>query len=102
MPNENGTNGFTPAQHRRLVTPTGRRLLDVLSDGRPHGYKELFAALDFPSGWAEAEYQAAKSSLQNHISDLRGAVAPKGLDIVCQLLHKTKKYRLMRIVSKGE
>lgn len=97
MLDKNGTNG----RPRRPVTPAGRRLLDVLEDGRPHSYEELFAVLDFPPGWVEAERNAAKQTLQNHISDLRKAVSHKGLDVVCQFMHRTKRYRLMRTVSNG-
>lgn len=54
-------------------TPTEKRIMDVLSDWKPHTQRELLNAVD-----AEAD----NNTLAAHITNIREKLAPKARDIV--------------------
>lgn len=80
------TNGYTPIE---------RKLLDMLSDGRPHHRAELHAL-----AW---DRQDRLQNMQIHISNLRKKLRPKGRDIVCEVrkagLPLGTSYQLVRLLS---
>ena len=91
----NGTNGLTPTQ---------RRIHAALRDGEPHGLRELFTLLDDPPGETGATPLAlstAWKTLQVHVNGLRKYIRPRR-DIVCQLIHRRKNYRMVRVLCPAE
>lgn len=55
-------------------TPVQRKIMDLLSDGRPHTVAELCDCL-----WDD---QAAYSTVRVHIMNIRKILRPKGHDLV--------------------
>lgn len=78
------------------LTPTQRKMFDLLSDGAPHSRKEMEACL-----WDEASTRPA-DAVRNQVTKLRGALLPTGLDIVVRGANGTSTYRLMRPIGPGE
>lgn len=73
-------------------TPTQQRMLDTLSDGRPHTRAELHACL--------ADELGSTSNISSHLSEIRKALRPKGQDIVCQYYRRTFMYRWVRLLTR--
>lgn len=71
------------------LTPTELRMYRILSDGLPHSKYELHECLDDPL--------ADLTSIQMHLSRLRGKILPKGETVVC--LASNFKYQLLRTLS---
>ena len=73
------------------LTPTERRIVDVLLDGDHHTEAELLAAIDD---------QADLNNLRCHLSNIRKKINPTGHDIVpARNGHGSKvKYRLARLI----
>lgn len=74
-------------------TPTERRILKVLSDGKPHTRKELFACLP--------DDLASLSSIKPHLTKLRKKLRPLGQEIVC-LIEKHVRYQHVHVVPVNE
>ena len=74
------------------LTPSQTILYNILQDGMPHHKSELLAALD-PEGMME------NSTFHWHLSKLREKIRPGGHDIICQLIHRQHKYRIVRTIS---
>jgi len=55
-------------------TPTEARLVDMLSDGKPHSRRELLTCID--------DDQAVFSNLRWHLCSVRKKVKPLGEDIL--------------------
>ena len=55
------------------LTPTERRMYDLLSDGKPHSIKELLGCL-----WDEL---SGTGSVAVHLCRLRKKLRPKGKDV---------------------
>jgi hypothetical protein len=72
------------------MTPTQRRMLSLLADGRPHTRRELHALL-----WDE---QGALSNIQPHLSRLRHTLRPKGQEIICEIVNRRICYRQVRLL----
>jgi hypothetical protein len=62
------------------LTPTQGRILSLLSDGRPHGRREVHSLL--------GDELQPLSHVQRHISVLRKRLEPRGETIVCELRHR--------------
>jgi LmbE family N-acetylglucosaminyl deacetylase len=73
------------------LTPTQRKMLDLLSDGMPHTRESLHACL-----WDEC---GPLSNIQMHISALRKIVRQDGEDIVCVIFDQEPHYRHMRMID---
>ncbi len=58
-------------------TPTQQRIIDVLSDGKPHSRKELKGCL--PDELAELK------TVNVHIAHIRVKLRPIGEDIICEM-----------------
>ena len=86
-----GTNGYTPTQ---------QRIWNVLKDGYPHSYHELFSCLADPEG-AAIDRTAGRAVLQNMIKDLRKKM-PTDLIIDQVCVGYSRCYRLARHISLGE
>ena len=71
-------------------TPTQQRLLERLSDGRPHRLDELQTLL-----WDD---MTTKGTLAVHICNLRKRLRPRGEDIVCEIGGAYNMYRYYRHV----
>ena len=77
------TNGFTP---------TEKRLLEVLGDGLPHDRDELVACLaDELSGW---------KVVKCHLTSLRKHLRPNHQEIICQVVNRAFKYRLVQLINR--
>jgi hypothetical protein len=70
-------------------TPTQKRMLQLLADGRSHTRAELKACLaDELGGW---------NNVQVHISRIRKQLRPKGQDILCVVANQKISYRQVRL-----
>jgi len=78
------------------LSPTQRRLLEVLLDGESHYRRELIRCLYDPNSGAE--------SLKVHLSQLRSRIRPYGLDILCEYhgARRQSTYRLVMLISRSE
>ncbi len=75
-------------------TPTERRLLALLADGRPHSRAELHACLD--------DDLAAPRAIQFHVSRLRGKLRPAKQTVVCEIHRGAPHYRHVRLLEAEE
>lgn len=71
------------------LTPTQARIVQCLSDGRPHKKEELLALLDDPL--------SDITVLRVHISEIR-KLLPRSQDIVCVARQNTTMYRHMKVL----
>lgn len=67
------------------VTPTQKKMLEVLADGLPHADLELHACLPDDLG--------AMSNIRAHLAALRKALRPKGQDVSCERLGGRTYYK---------
>ena len=73
-------------------TPTERRILALLADGRAHTRAELLALLSDDLG--------APSNVRAHVSNLRRRLRPKGEEIVCEVRYRCQVcYRHVRLLT---
>jgi len=72
-------------------TPTQRRMLALLADGRPHTRRELHALL-----WDE---QGRLSNIQPHLTHIREHIRPKGEEIICEIRNRQICYRRVRLLG---
>jgi DNA-binding response OmpR family regulator len=72
------------------LTPTQRRILELLSDGAPHSRVEIHKCL-----WDD---MGALSNIQVHISALRKIVRLDGEDILCVIFNRTVHYRHVKLL----
>jgi hypothetical protein len=77
-----GVNGFTP---------TERRMLELLKDGKPHRREELHSCLQ--------DDLADLSAIQPHISNIRKRIRNLGEEIVCEFYQRSLHYRHVRLLS---
>jgi hypothetical protein len=81
---------MTAGANGKRMTPTEERLMAVLGDGEPHSREELVACLnDELSSW---------DSVKSTISVLRKKLHPGRQTIVCQVLNRKFKYRLVGLI----
>lgn len=73
------------------LTPTQRKIMDVLSDGRSHAVADLRALLP--------DDLAGESALRKHICLMRQVVQVQGLDILHHREYRRAYYRLVRNIS---
>ena len=73
------------------VPPTQQRILDLLSDGKPHRRLEIRSLL-----WDELSHP---HTIRKHISLLRKYVRPQGREIVCELFQHGICYRLVVLLG---
>ncbi len=79
-----GSNGKTP----RITVP--QRMLNLLSDGRPHTIQELHGCLEDELG--------ELSNVWAHLTALRRALATRGEDVVCRRRDGVSWYCLVRSI----
>jgi hypothetical protein len=77
-------------------TPTQERILKVLSDGKAHHKRELFACLD------DELADPKGSAVVRHIVDMRKQLRPNGQDIICEYYYQKYLYRHVRLIGTGE
>ncbi len=70
-------------------TPTQQRIVDVLSDGKPHRKQELVSCL-----WDEL---GNSSTVAVHICAIR-KLLPPGEDIVCVVRYQSAYYQHIRLL----
>ena len=76
------------------LTKTRKKMLALLSDGKPHSRKELHACL-----W---DQMSPLSNIQSHICMIRKAIEGSGKAIVCEIYKSKISYRLVRLVNGAE
>jgi hypothetical protein len=69
------------------------RLLEVLGDGQPHTYEELFTCFD--------DEMTEKRNLSLHISAMREQLRDLGQDIVCVVFNRRYYYQRVRFLLEG-
>jgi len=72
-------------------TPTQRRMLALLADGRPHTRHELKALL-----WDE---QSSLGAVRRQLCEARKVVRAQGGEIVCELVNRRICYRQVRLLT---
>lgn len=75
---------------KKRLSPTQRKMLEVLADGLPHSREDLHACL-----W---DRDGALSNIRAHISALRKHLREHGENIVCELHKRTIHYRHVRLL----
>lgn len=75
-------------------TPTQKRMLAVLADGKPHRRKELHACL--------CDEMGPLSNIRAHLTHIRKRLRPLGMDIVCQLSGSFVCYRWVPTLTKAQ
>ena len=93
--------GVMMANSNGHYTPTQHRLLAMLSDGEPHGIKELFECLADAEG-AKQNYIYGRRCLTVHLVALRRHLRPRGMDIICQKIYRRSNYRIVRPITSVE
>lgn len=75
------------------LTPTQLRILELLSDGRPHTRREMHACLD--------DDLAQPTAFERHLTGMRKILRPKGEDILCQRCRNGQDsyYVLVRLLA---
>lgn len=71
-------------------TPTEKRILELLSDGRPHKRQEVHACLD--------DDLASLKSITPHISRIRRKINTQGEEIVCVARERSYYYQHVRLL----
>ena len=71
-------------------TPTHKRILALLGDGKPHTLKELHGCL-----WDEMSEEA---TVRFHLTGLRKKLRLSGEDVVCQMIEGTGYYSHVRLL----
>lgn len=79
----NGNGNGTPH-----LTPTERRMYELLSDGRPHSFKELFGCLD--------DELSGPCNLRVHVSRLRAKLKLGGEAVCSVSMGRTYWYVIIR------
>ena len=75
----------------KQLTPTQRRMLALLADGKPHCRQALHALL-----WDE---HGRLSNIQPHLSHLRKFLRPHRQEIICEIVHRRICYRWVRLLE---
>lgn len=84
-----GSNGKEEvAKPKRITVP--QRMMNLLSDGRPHTLKDMEACL---------EEDVPPLDISPHLTALRKALRPRGEDILCRREGNTTWYSHVRIVN---
>lgn len=74
-------------------TPTETRILEVLSDGKPHHKLELHVCLFDEMGLDK------NKAVANHVLRIRAKLNPEGYDIACSLRYRKTYYTHVRLLS---
>lgn len=73
------------------LTPTQRRLFDVLADGQPHTLQELHQCLDHLTG---------VRTVSVHLTAMRKVLRPAGLDVFSRTVRGHEAtYHLVRLLA---
>jgi hypothetical protein len=72
-------------------TPTQRRMLALLADGKPHCRRELHKLL-----WDE---QSSLGAVRRQLCEARKVVRAAGGDIICEIVHRRICYRHVRLLN---
>lgn len=74
-------------------TATENRIVELLSDGRPHRREEIHALL--------SDNLAALPAIQVHISNIRKKIKLRGEDILCTLVNRQIHYQHVVLLYSG-
>lgn len=77
-----------------VFTPTQKRFLKLLRDGKPHTSEEFCELL--------GDEQSGKHQVHVQFSVMRRILRPRGEDIICQMVGKKAYFRLIRFESSLE
>ena len=72
-------------------TPTEKRIINLLSDGRAHSREEIHELLE--------DELSPLSAINYHITNLRSKVKGRGLIILCVSVRRNLRYQLVRELS---
>lgn len=78
----------------KALTPTERRIMDVLKDGAVHLKEELYAQL--------TDELAGSTAVSTHISRIRRKIEGQGLLIVYQETKRGSTFRLARMIDRDD
>lgn len=70
-------------------TPTQEKMLEILSDGKPHSRKELHSCCG-PS---------LLRVVGSHLRQIRLKIRPKGEDVVCVIVQRKFMYQHVRLLN---
>tara|TARA_R110002020_G_scaffold376130_3_gene587293 strand:+ start:18703 stop:18954 length:252 start_codon:yes stop_codon:yes gene_type:complete len=82
------------ARNNREFTPSQEKILEMLSDGKPHTKYQL--KLTYGDEFTSC------ASLKNLIKKIRKQLRPKGQDILCEYANRTIHYRWVRLINAAE
>jgi hypothetical protein len=74
-----------------VVTKTMQKIMDLLSDGMPHGYPELFACFE--------DTEVTKKNVYDQMYFIRKVLRPKGHDIITEFYRRRIYYRHVRLLK---
>ena len=77
--------------HSNGLTNVQKKILEALSDGRPHTPQDLFKCLSDEMG--------SPATVAVHITGIRKKLRPKGQDISCETINRQAYYRHVRLLS---
>jgi hypothetical protein len=76
--------------YEQVLTVTQLKMLEVLSDGRPHQKTELHACL--------SDDLAQMSALTPHLVAIRKMLRLQGEEVVCEFINRQRLYRHVRLL----
>ncbi len=76
------------------LTPTERRLYDLLADGLPHTYEEVRGCV--------ADELTERKNVNLHLFKLRQKIGDRGLDVVARGQNGTTTWRMVRYLNSAE
>lgn len=80
----------TTVQTKVHLTRTERKILRVVSDGKPHTREELRACL--------LDQRSQDATVAVHLTGLRKKINPMGLDIICVWHRRQRKYQWVKLL----
>lgn len=85
-------------------TPIQQKIINLLSDGRPHTKEELYVAMGMEGLTIEEDLSNRQDHLKavnlaNHVSKIRKILQPYGQDIVCVSTGWSSRYQHVRMLT---
>ena len=75
------------------LTPTERRLYDMLSDGEPHTKEELQTCM--------SDTLTGQQVMQVHLVNMRPKIRSRGLGVLTQTIKGKLHYRMVQFISRS-
>ena len=74
-------------------TPTQQKIMNLLSDGEPHGKIDIYNCLPYELGQL--------NSVHRHLTHIRRKLKPKGEGILCVIVNRKLAYRYVAFRGKS-